>query len=52
VEQDSSGGGGDGDMTPARALVESSGQNGERGYAVEKDRDSEPEEGHRMDSSV
>ena len=50
VEEDRSDGGGDGDVTPARAVVEGSGQNRERGYAVEKDRDSEPEEGHRNGS--
>src|SRR5580704_19360012 len=47
VKEDRSEGGGDGDVPPARAVVEGSGQNRERGYAVEKDRDSEPEEGHR-----
>jgi len=46
VEEDGSDGGGDGDVTPARAVVEGSGQNPQRGYAVEEDRDSEPEEGH------
>ena len=46
VEEDGGDGGGDGDVTPARAVVEGSGQNRERGYAVEEDRDSEPEEGH------
>jgi hypothetical protein len=30
------------------AVVEGGGQNRERGYAVEKDRDSEPEEGHMV----
>ena len=44
VEEDGGDGGGDGDMAPAGAVVEGSGQNRERGYAVEKDRDSEPEE--------
>ena len=37
-------------MTPAGAVVEGGGQDRERGYAVEKDRDSEPEEGHNQDS--
>jgi hypothetical protein len=46
VEEDGGSGGGDGDVTPARAGVEGYGQNGERGYAVKKDRDSEPEERH------
>ena len=46
VEEDGGDGGGDGDVTPARAVVEGSGQNPQRGYAVEEDRDSEPEEGH------
>jgi hypothetical protein len=46
VEEDGSDGGRNGDVTPAGAVVEGSGQNRERGYAVEEDRDSEPEEGH------
>ena len=46
VEQDGGEGGGDGDVAPAGAVVEGSGQNRERGYAVEENRDSEPEEGH------
>ena len=46
VKEDGGDGGWDGEMTPAGAVVESSGQNRERGYAVEKNRDSEPEEGH------
>jgi hypothetical protein len=46
VEEDGGDGGRDGDVTPAGAVVEGCGQNGERGNAVEKDRDSEPEEGH------
>ena len=50
VEEDGGDGGGDGDVTPAGAVVEGSGQNRERGNAVEKDRDSEPEEGHRKGS--
>jgi hypothetical protein len=52
VEEDGGDGGGDGDVTPAGAVVEGGGQNGERGYAVEEDRDSEPEEGHRIGSPV
>lgn len=52
VEEDGGDGGGDGDVTPAGAVVEGGGQNGKRGYAVEEDRDSEPEEGHRMGSPV
>ena len=47
VEEDGGYGGGYGDVTPAGAIVEGSGQNRESGYAVEKDRDSEPEERHR-----
>jgi len=46
MEEDGGDGGRDGDVTPAGAVVEGSRQYGERGYAVEKDRDSEPEEGH------
>ena len=46
VEEDSGDGGGDGDVTPAGAVVEGGGQDGKRGYAVEEDRDSEPKEGH------
>jgi hypothetical protein len=46
VEEDGSDGGRDGDVTPAGTVVEGSRQNRERGYAVEEDRDSEPEEGH------
>ena len=52
VEQDRGDGGGHGDVPPTRAVVEGGGQNGKRGYAVEEDRDSEPEEGHRMRSPV
>ncbi len=47
VEENGGDGGGDGDVAPAGAIVEGGGQHGERGYAVEEDRDSEPEEGHR-----
>jgi len=50
VEEDGSGGGRDGDVTPVGTVVEGGRQNGERGYAVEEDRDSEPEEGHRKGS--
>ena len=50
VEEDGGGGGGDGDVTPAGAVVEGRGQDRERGDAVEEDRDSEPEEGHRQGS--
>jgi hypothetical protein len=46
VEEDRGDGGGNGNVTPAGTIVEGSGQNRERGYAVEEDRDSEPEEGH------
>jgi hypothetical protein len=47
VKEDGGDGGWDGDVPPAGTVVEGSGQNRERGYAVEKDCDSEPEEGHR-----
>jgi hypothetical protein len=46
VEEDSCDGGGDGYVTPAGPVVEGGGQDRERGYAVEEDRDSEPEERH------
>ena len=46
VEEYGGDGGGDGDVTPAGAVVEGRGKDGERGYAVEKNSDSEPEEGH------
>jgi hypothetical protein len=46
VEEDGCNSGGDGDVAPSGAVVEGGGQDGERGYAVKKDRDSEPEEGH------
>jgi len=39
--------GGDGDVPPTGAVVEGGGQDRKRGYAVEENRDSEPEEGHR-----
>jgi hypothetical protein len=48
VEEDGGDGGGDGDVTPAGTVVEGGGQDRERGDAVEKDRDSEPEEGHKI----
>ena len=48
VEEEGGGGGGDGDVTPAGAVVEGGRENGERGNAVEEDRDSEPEEGHGL----
>jgi hypothetical protein len=46
MEENGGSGGGDGDVTPAGAVVEGGGQDRERGYAVEEDRDSEPKEGH------
>lgn len=46
VKEDGGGSGGDGDVPPAGAIVECGGKHGERGYAVEEDRDSEPEERH------
>jgi hypothetical protein len=46
VEEECGGGGGDGDVTPAGTVVERCREDGERGYAVEEDRDSEPEERH------
>ncbi len=46
VEEQRGDGGGDGDVAPAGAVVERGGQDGERGYAVEENRESEPEEGH------
>jgi hypothetical protein len=46
VEEDGGSGGRDSDVTPAGAVVEGGGQDRERGYAVEEDRDSEPKEGH------
>lgn len=52
VEEDGGSSGGDGDVTPAWAGVEGGGQNRKRGYAVEEDRDSEPEEGHRQGLSA
>ena len=46
VEEERGDGGGDGEVSPAGTVVECGGQDGERGDAVEEDRDSEPEEGH------
>ena len=46
VEEYGGNGGGDGDVTPTGPVVQGGRQNRERGYAVEEDRDSEPEEGH------
>ena len=46
VKEDGSDGGWNGEMTPAGAVVESRGEDGERGDAVEDDCDSEPEERH------
>ena len=50
VEEDGGDGGGDGDVTPAGTVVERDGQNREGGDAVEKNRDSEPEERHTVGS--
>ena len=50
VEEDGGGGGGNGDVAPAGTVVEGRGQHRERGEAVEKDRDSEPEERHHKGS--
>jgi hypothetical protein len=47
VEEYSGYGGRDSYVTPAGAVIESCGQDRERGDAVERDRDSEPEEGHK-----
>jgi len=47
VEENSGYGGRDGYVTPAGAVVEGCRQDRERGDAVERDRDSEPEEGHK-----
>ena len=47
VKEDGGDSGGDGDVAPTGAVVEGCGQDRERGYAVEEDRDSEPEEGHK-----
>jgi len=46
VEEGSAECGGESDVAPAGSAIERGGQDRERGYAVEKDRDSEPEEGH------
>jgi len=47
VEEEGSGGGGDGEVTPAGTVVDRRRKNGERGDAVKKNRDSEPEDRHR-----
>jgi hypothetical protein len=47
VEEDTGECGGDRDVAPTGAVVEGRGQDRERGDAVEDDRDSEPEEGHK-----
>ena len=47
MKEDGEDGGRDGEMTPARAVVQGRRQNREGGDAVEEDRDSEPEEGHK-----
>ena len=46
VEEHAHDGERDGEMPPARTVVERRWQHRERGNAVEEDRDSEPEEGH------
>jgi len=48
VEEEGRDGDRDGEVTPAGAVVERCREDGERGNAVEEDRDSEPEEGHRV----
>lgn len=48
VEEYGGNGGWNGDVTPARAIVEGGGQDRERGNAVEEDSDSEPEERHTI----
>ncbi len=48
VEEDGGGGGGDGDVAPARTVVQRCRKDSERGNAVEENRDSEPEEGHGL----
>ena len=47
MEEHCSYGGGDGDVAPARAVIKGHRQNRKRGDAVERDRNSEPEERHR-----
>ena len=46
VEEEACDGGGDSDVTPAGAVVESGGQDRERGDCVEEYGDSEPEKRH------
>ena len=46
VEEGGGDGGGDGYLAPGVAVVEGGGQDRERGYAVEENRDSKPKEGH------
>ncbi len=48
VEEEGGDGGGDGEVSPARTVVEGRGQDREGGDAVEDDCDSEPEEGHEL----
>jgi hypothetical protein len=48
VEEERRSGCGDGDVAPARAVVERCREDGQRGNAVEKNRDSEPEERHSI----
>lgn len=50
VEENGGDSGRDSNMPPARAVIECGGQDRERGYTVEKDGDSEPEEGHNHGS--
>jgi len=52
VEEDRGSGGGDGDVAPAGTIVQRRRKDGERGECVEKDRDSEPEEGHGLNRSL
>ncbi len=52
VEEQAGDGGGDGEMPPARAVVERRRQHRERGDAVEQDCDSEPEQGHTLSIST
>ena len=39
----------DGDVAPARTVVESGGKDGERGDTIEENCDSEPEERHKIE---
>ncbi len=60
VEEEADDDGGEGDVAPARAVVERGREHGECGHAVEENGDSEPEERHgeggaglfRRDTSV